>query len=432
MPTSRDQRPRASAIGLAVALLGLLAACAGAADPVPGSTPPPHSSRAAAGDRDESPPASLAPTRIGCVQGSCRTGQGSYLWPNGSRYIGDFVRGQQHGRGLLILPDGSSYEGDWRGGRKHGAGVVTHPDGRVERGEWRDGRFLGGSSAGGLQAGWPDLSKPLLREVGGGERDAAVVIGVSRYAHVPPLAGATANAADWYGYLVRARGIPQDRVALLLDEDATVTEMHHAVEEAARGVKPGGTLWLVFAGHGAPARAAGDGLLVAYDAPGSARGIEARSLRVSELVATLQASRADEVQVLLDAGFSGRTARGGLLASDLQPRPVDLAAGAADPRLVVMSAARGDEVPGPLPGGSRPAFGYLALGGLRGWADGDRDGLVTAGELQAWVARTMRALAPPGHAQRPRLLGDRRRALADSGHEDAPDLARLGVDTARR
>lgn len=431
MPTSRDQRPRTSAIGFAVALLGLLAACAGAADPIPGTAPPPHSSPAS-GNRDPGPPASLAPTRIGCIQGSCRTGQGSYLWPDGSRYIGDFVGGQQHGRGLLILPDGSSFEGGWRGGRKHGAGVVTHPDGLVERGEWRDGRFLGGSSSGGLPQSWPDLSKPLLRDVGGGERDAAVVIGLSRYAHVPPLTGATDNAADWYGYLVRARGIPQDRVALLLDEDATATEMRHAAEQAARSVKAGGTLWFVFAGHGAPARAAGDGLLVAWDAPGNARGIEARSLRVSELLATLLASRADEVQVLLDTGFSGRTAGGHLLASDLQPRPVDLAAVTAEPRLVVMSAARGNEAPGLLPGASRPAFGYLALGGLRGWADEDRDGLVTAGELQAWVARTMRALAPPGRAQRPGLVGDRLRTLADSGREDAPDLARLGVDTARR
>jgi hypothetical protein len=46
----------------------------------------------------------------------------------------------------------------------------------------------------------------------------------------------------------------------------------------------------------------------------------------------------------------------------------------------VLSAGKGDQFAGPLPGLGRPAFSWLVLGALRGWGDADRDGTVTARE----------------------------------------------------
>jgi hypothetical protein len=60
-------------------------------------------------------------------------------------------------------------------------------------------------------------------------------------------------------------------------------------------------------------------------------------------------------------------------------------AGVADPRLVVMAAARDNQSVGSLPGASRPAFSYLVLGGLRGWAVGGKKTAVTAGDLRRYV-----------------------------------------------
>ena len=77
--------------------------------------------------------------------------------------------------------------------------------------------------------------------------------------------------------------------------------------------------------------------------------------------------------------------------------------GARDPRTTLFTAARNDEFAGPLPGADRPAFSYLALGGLRGWADEDDNGRVTAGELHTYVRTALQALVrdrrqglPPG------------------------------------
>ncbi len=378
-----------------------------------------------------SAPASVAPGQSGCVDGDCRNGEGVYLWSSGTQYIGSFKKGRQHGEGLLVMPDGATWEGMWRLGKKHGAGVATYSDGRVQKGTWKENRYVGSTRARVRKIRWPDLSKAPPREIGGGERDAAVIVGITRYAHVAEVGGAAANATDWYSYLVNTRGVPLGRVTLLLDEDATVEEMRFAVKEAARRVKKKGTLWFVFVGHGAPARDGADGLLVGFDAQQKARSIEARSLRRSELVATLQDSKAKQVQVLLDACFSGKTPAGRQLVAGLQPLVVEAPAANADPRTTLLTAAGSDEYAGPLPGADRPAFSYLALGGLRGWADGDGDGRITSGELHGYVTQTMRALVRD-RRQRPTLVGSDDLRIVESSREDGPDIAKYVVQSSRR
>ena len=367
----------------------------------------------------------------GCTTGSCTNGRGVYVWSNGTHYSGEWRNGRQHGQGSLVMPDGSNYQGEWRSGKKHGQGTATYSDGRVQRGFWTNNSYAGVSRARRVNIRWPDLSKAPPRAIGGGKKDQAVIVGIGRYAHVAEINGATKNATDWYNYLVKSRGVPIDRVSLLLDEDATVEEMRYAVSDAAKRVKKGGTLWFVFVGHGAPARNGRDGLLVGFDAQQKARSIETRSLRRDELLATLRESPAKNIQVLLDACFSGRTGSGRQLVAGLQPLVVTSLDQDHDPRITLLTAAGSDEYAGPLPGADRPAFSYLALGGLRGWADGDRDGKITSGELHGYVSRAMRALLRD-RRQRPTLVGRDDARLAKSGRERGPDLAGLILDSARR
>ena len=273
-----------------------------------------------------------------------------------------------------------------------------------------------------LAASWPAIREPAPA-AGGGARDAAVIVGLERYALVPAVAGAQANAIAWYDYLVQTRGVPVPRVRLLLDGDATLEEMRTAVEAVAEQVEPEGTLWFIFIGHGAPARTGSDGLLVGFDAQQKARSVRARSYPRSELLLHLQLSRAARIHVFLDACFSGRTSTGGLLVPALQYLEIVLDGPTADPRTLLFTAARGDQYAGPLPGGARPAFSYLALGALRGWADADGDGSIASGELHAYVTDTLTALLRD-RDQTPTFVGAQRRMAASPG-ESGPDLARL-------
>jgi formylglycine-generating enzyme required for sulfatase activity len=277
-------------------------------------------------------------------------------------------------------------------------------------------------------AEWPDLSVPA-RLVGGGEHDAAVIVGAENYAFVEHVPGARKNANDWQAYLTGTLKVPADRVALLLDNDATHDSIRQAAAEKAAQVEPGGTLWFVFIGHGAPSKDGNDGLLVGVDAQQKTASVYSRSLSRNELLGVLAKGRQAKTVVLLDACFSGKSPSGQALVAGLQPliamRALPLG---IDNRTVLMTAAKSDQFAGPLPGGSRPAFSYLALGALRGWA-ADAQGKVTAAGLVDYVRRTL-SLARD-RTQTPELSTPEAAAtVLGTGHEAGPDLAKLQREAA--
>ena len=277
-------------------------------------------------------------------------------------------------------------------------------------------------------AGWPDVSAPAP-VIGGGEKDAAVVVAVENYTFVAPVPGARINAAAWFDFFVKTRKTPLDRVQLLRDADAAAEGILEAAARAARDVTDGGAIWFVFIGHGAPAQDGKDGVLVGVDAQQRANSLYARSVPQKDLLDLLSRSRAAKIHVVLDACFSGRSPEGKPLVPSLQPLITAKIAPAVDARVVLLTAAGSDQFAGPLPGVARPAFSYLALGALRGWADSDRDGRITAGELHSYVAGGLRALLRD-REQTPSLIGVSAVPLTSSARERGPDIGAMVKELA--
>ena len=282
-----------------------------------------------------------------------------------------------------------------------------------------------GAARVGAEELWPDLSTPAPA-VSGGDEDAAVVVGIENYFAVPEVPGAKANARAWYDYFARTRGVPASRIKLLTDADATSAEMLDAARFAASKAGPGGTLWFVFIGHGAPSPDGKDGLLVGVDAQQKARYIAERSVRRGELLKVLSETKAGSIRVVLDACFSGKREDGSSIAPGLQPLVAVSMAGPSDQRMAVLTAAKADQFAGALPGGQRPAFSYLVLGGLRGWAGKAQ---VTAGSLLKYATEALDATLR-GRIQTPELTGGETAAMGASAGERGPDLAALAKATA--
>ena len=270
--------------------------------------------------------------------------------------------------------------------------------------------------------GWPALSKPPAVAAAEGGKDAALVIAIEDYAFAQDLPGAVANGKDWVAWLSGARGVPL--VKPLFNGNAAKEGMLAEAERVALQVKPGGRLWLVYIGHGAPSESGDDGLLVGVDAQQTPQSLSARGLRRSELLAAVEAALPAGAEVVLvqDACFSGKTSRG-----DLAPgmAPLKVVSAALGPRVTALSGARSDEYAGPLSDGSRPAFSYLVLGALRGWGDADNDGRVTATEAVDYANRALIATVV-GRSQTAELAGPDL-PLGRSGRERGPELTALAM-----
>lgn len=264
-------------------------------------------------------------------------------------------------------------------------------------------------------AQWPDLGDAAPVDATG-QRDVAVIVAAEDYLLLPDVPGAIANANDWEVFFRNSLKIPN--VYVLANQDATREGMLKFARTASQDAGPGSTIWWVFIGHGAPTLDGKDGLLVGVDAQQSVESLAARGVPQNELLGALQRPRATTVMIL-DACFSGRTADGSALAAGVQPVVAVQPAAALTASTVVLSAAKATEVAGALDGTPRPAFSYLTLGALRGWAD-DGDGSVTASEVLHYTRRQLRGVK--GRQQTPQAAGNLTLVLSRGATERKPQM----------
>ena len=77
--------------------------------------------------------------KTGCIKGNCVNGKGTFIWPNGDKYNGNWKNQKPHGLGTFKWVNGTKYIGDWELGIQNGQGTVT----------WANGdKYIGGRKNG--------------------------------------------------------------------------------------------------------------------------------------------------------------------------------------------------------------------------------------------------------------------------------------------
>ncbi len=67
-----------------------------------------------------------------------KDGLGIQLWPDGSKYEGQWKQGKSNGYGRMTHANGDIYEGNWVNDKANGHGIFVDTSGARYEGAWRD------------------------------------------------------------------------------------------------------------------------------------------------------------------------------------------------------------------------------------------------------------------------------------------------------
>ena len=57
------------------------------------------------------------------------SGQGTYTFADGKKYVGEYKDGKYHGQGTYTFADGDKYVGEFKDGGRNGQGTLTYASG---------------------------------------------------------------------------------------------------------------------------------------------------------------------------------------------------------------------------------------------------------------------------------------------------------------
>jgi hypothetical protein len=223
----------------------------------------------------------------------------------------------------------------------------------------------------------------------------AVVVGINDYRHTRDLKYAVNDARGFRDYLRDYLGVPDGRVFVLEDQEATRSRVQSLLgTELKRKASSEDTVIIFYAGHGAveadPLDPDGDGF-EKYLLPCDARldDLYSTAIAMKEIYTIFQRIRAERLVFIADTCYSGASGGRSLLAANtraaLSERFFDRVSRGKG--RVILSACSANEVSKEDDGLGHGLFSYYLLEGLKGEADQDADGIVTVSELFGYLSR---------------------------------------------
>jgi len=244
-------------------------------------------------------------------------------------------------------------------------------------------------------------------------RDAvAIIIGIQNYKLIPKAEYASQDAQDFYDYASRALGIQQDNIKLLVDDEADVSGILTAFQNwLPLKVRRGKTdVYVFYSGHGLPSP---DGKSLFFLPVGANKDFVAKTaISQQEIVAGLKAAQAKSVTMFIDSCYSGQIRTGETLLASARPVVLTVQETAYPPDFTVITASASDQIASSSPDLKHGIFSYYLMKGLEGEADENKDGTITIGKLQSYLAeRVPRFAMTMSRKQEPQLTGDANRVL---------------------
>lgn len=224
-----------------------------------------------------------------CISGDCLEGEGLFIYPDESIYIGAFRDGRASGKGACYYHSGAYYEGQFWAHNYQGIGALYTLDRQLKYGLWDNGQ----------------LSQPLAPTPPSQRppRVWVLAIGINDYPQLTPLLYAEQDAQR-YANLHRTFNQLSDtkHIELLAGDQATRANIVQTLHDMGQRMQPQDWFFFYYSGHGI-ARG-----IVPYDGDAS----DSLSLTYEQLHHLLTHTQAQQVFAVVDACHSGQ------LSQDIQ------------------------------------------------------------------------------------------------------------------
>ena len=273
--------------------------------------------------------------------------------------------------------------------------------------------LLGGLIQTAAAVDWPDLSEPAKQAIKK-SNDRAIIIALEEYENLIGVRNAAVNSDDWERYFTSGLGLPSSQVSVLKDSTASRMRIENELKRAGKKLKKDGKLWVIYIGHGITMYDSGEAAILPYYVPTDPKELYEVAISTSEIADLIGKADAQSV-FLFDASFNGLDRKGKPLAEALPAQPGVLPT--ITKKTTVLSAVSPSEVAGNLTENGRPAFSYLVLGALRGWADSDQNGWMSLLESVDYASVVL-------GGQTPTVKGRLRRQKISEAVEEGPSLVR--------
>jgi len=237
----------------------------------------------------------------------------------------------------------------------------------------------------------------------------AVVVGISEYQNKElQLSFAHKDAQAYYSFLKSPYGgaIPDERIELLTNRNATRADIIRAMNEKLRMAFEDDMVIVYIASHGVPEEVSGELYFLGYDA--DAKNIAGTAISQIDVQKAISTARAKKIVFIADAchsgsvGLSSNISRRASVASFVNRLLKEIAAARDGVAILTASSSNEFSQEGAQWGG-HGVFTCHLVNGLKGEADNDGDGYVTIRELYEYVYR--KVVDDTGGKQHPDLQG---------------------------
>jgi len=217
----------------------------------------------------------------------------------------------------------------------------------------------------------------------------AIVVGISKYREkmIPEVKYAVRDAEVVARYLENVGGIPRSNIKLLTDDKATKSDLEANISDwLPRRVTGNSTVFVYYAGHGAPGPQGREAFIVPYEGHPD---YPSQLYPLQKMYDALNKLPAREVVVMLDSCFSG--AKGRSITGE-GTRPVNISIEnpvLAGGKIMVIAASSGSQMSSDYDKVKHGLFTYYLLRGLRGEASKDKEGTVELGGLYEFVQKNV-------------------------------------------